>query len=334
MISVFIHSSDPDDLKNWRWAGAPPGQYLTDEHAGTYSDGKKQRFVFVRDSPSPSFIFPPDDVDVSTFIQAVVSQKETPESCAAGLKKFNSALRNKIAELSRNSIANLPPGLNPAVTPVCAFIHFGGNSYASINERLEKAWKVFGEDIPAGFLCFAITRGQPCEIYKDWQKNGNILELPCDDAGLSKVLKNCCAAWHITYPQAFETSESTQSLATNGKNTSSTEDRGHPSPGEDGSRHSSPGEEGGCKKKAPPRWASWFANLLKGIVALEMVGGFICAWVKCFRNQSLASDLGFGVLGLVFLVVPVGVLMALHDEAADASDTPEKSKKDTSSHAN
>lgn len=54
--------------------------------------------------------------------------------------------------------------------------------------------------------------------------------------------------------------------------------------------------------------------LLKAVVLLELVAGFALSCWKCWRSQSLKSELGFGVLGLVFLVVTVVVLLASRDD--------------------
>ncbi len=58
--------------------------------------------------------------------------------------------------------------------------------------------------------------------------------------------------------------------------------------------------------------------VLLAIVLLELVAGFALSCWKCWWAQSLKSGLGFGVLGLAFILVMIGVLLASRGE--DQSD--------------
>lgn len=327
MISIFFHSADSDDLKNWRWKEAPEGHFLNSDKGETYIDvRKKTHRCHVRVSSCPTVVLPPEDPDAYAFFESILSKNANSEQCVDGIRRFHDSLRTKLVqELAKF----FPASLDVQTEPLCVFIHFGGEKYSTVDKRLKEAWRSKPEGIPNAFLCFAITRSGDNGINEAWRKQGNggyILELPDRVSAVLDVLKKGCKRWGVQFPDAFEQIDKTAS--------STTDDGPHNAEGNQPPSSNGNPNKGLPKGRATTRRSSWFANVLKVIISLEMISGFSLALLKCWQSQSFASEMGFGVLVFVFLMVPVGICMAMHDEESDSSGTTGKQKESAASTEN
>ncbi len=317
MISVFVHSADPGDIQNWRWKvnsddesdfGSEPKKYLLN------SDPKF--IAYVRKSPIPSIVLSPDDVDVSPFIDSITCGNEDFESRVSKMHAFNLALRRKIEicdELAQFKDA-----------PICVFIHFGDNSYKQANERLGLAWKALDNRAKQNFLCMAISRNGT-SINQSWllaRKNvgGNILLLPSSLQEVLDVLEEGCKGWCVEVPESFKTAK--LATSTFGTNRSSVGNVVHLVESTTGNTISSAdtatqSASNGSKFATLPLRIK---HVLELIVLLELVCGFVLAWMKSFQGRSFATELGFGVLGLVFVVIQFGILFSFHEEGTGSGD--------------
>ena len=417
MVSVFVYSSNPNDFPNWRWKVGNDIQVIADR------EGNRELGLYERRSPIPSIVLPPDHRVVSLFRDSLPShadEKITDEH-VEGMRKFITGLRDLIGNCENLSTFKLQP--------LCVFIHFGGEQYTTMTNRLARVWKKLAPKDKESFLCFAITR-RGNGINEAWKRPDGILFLPSTENEVLEVLQEGCRGLgepYLEYYKYFENTENTTPKPTDestcqaanaapisrpsdvlvladdnpldgkpAKNSPFTfwndkvNDKGKKWEGVDVKTYDEVlGPKGDASKmsayvfvvldhagdidfesirKLPPRtlrvdgfkyqarlislvgknikraenanefklgvyrvWLKYLEKcrgeepknevlksivlfMLKVIVLLELGGGFALSCWKCWRAQSLKSELGFGFLEIAFLVVTVGVLLASREE--------------------
>lgn len=334
MISVFIYR-DTEDFGHWRWKAGPQNRIMLSEEEPTYpqSSGQgagpsdKKHTCHVRSEPTPAMVLPPDaDEDVKAFIGSIIPDSYDKASRSLAMRKFIGVVREKI-------------GLCPEVSglrdePLAVFIHFGGEGYGNYNIRLHEAWEGLQDDsVKQRFLCFAITRGGTNGniINEAWLRHEDgtiVLDLPDSLEQVKAVLsKGCKEVWNIPLPQPFSSVEAVPMAPPTAKEgkasqrdeahiVSKTSTPTHSNDESDGSNDGDAKEAGNCIKIHVD---TRLACALKWMIAVGMFSGFVLAWVKCFLVHSVVATLGFGGLGLLFLVIAVGLLLKTHEEADLAS---------------
>lgn len=326
MISVFVFR-DTTDFRDWHWKAGPDGEDSLRKKANCLIP--KRLKCHVRSFPSPAMVLPPEDGSVSAFTACIKKDSATAGERATAMKEFIVALREKI-ELCQD-VSRLKDD------PLCVFIHFGGEGYGNYNIRLHEAWEGLQDDnVKQRFLCFAITRGGTNGniINEDWLRRESgaiVLDLPDSQEQVKAVLlKGCKEVWNIPLPQPFSSGEAVPKAPPTGKESKTSErDEAHEAhivsktstpasynEESDGSNDGDAKEAGNCKKICVN---TRLTCALKWMIAVGMFSGFVLAWVKCFLVHSVVAALGFGGLGLVFLVVSVGLLLKTHEEADLAS---------------
>ncbi len=323
MISVFVFN-DTNDLAHWKWAtgGASSLPTFINTDAGeTYGPNNKFK-AHVRRMPLPTVVLSPKDSDVEKFITDIsldTSDASVLDLRTEAMTQFIVALRGKIATFKQFKDCEACNN-----EPLCVFIHFGDGGYSRYNERLGGAWHRLTAEQQRTFLCFAITRNDT-GFNQSWQEVGGVggnnnLILPSTMDGMIKVLdEGCkCKGWEIELPEEFTTSGEAPAKTRSEDNTRQTEEAKDSSSSSQppSSGTSADGRNGKPEVEQTRCRSSVFRNVLKWIIALELVGGFVLSWVKCFHARSVSGELGFGVLCLVFLSISVGVLLMLNGNSS------------------
>lgn len=314
MISVFVWSEKDD----FRW-NATPSLSQEPNHKGRFN-------CHARGAPTPTMVLSPRDESVSAFVSCISKSSASVGDRASVMEKFIRAMRGKIEQCDEVEMFR--------EDPLCVFIHFGGGDHYQYNERLHDAWAALqSEEVKQKFLCFAISRHDTSDkvINKDWLSDDGVIELPDNDKQLMAVLEKGCKleAWgRILVPEPFtksslngqneqptkpkETICNINSSSANGRN--------------DDSTRSKPGEVQDNQMKF--QLNARLACVLKWIVVTEMVAGFVLSWGKSFFTHSFAVEFCFGVLGLVFFIIPVVLLWNAHEDKPQANcDSNSKLKK-------
>ena len=310
MISIFVYK-DSDDRAHWQWnMGAEGRGPLPDEPNGTGQ-------TYIRVSPIPSIVLPWDLPVVDPFFK-IIKQDGTglEASRVTSMQKFIADLRNLIGGC--NELTQFKND------PLCVFIHFGGNS-DSYNTRLHDAWERLGDEKNT-FLCFAISRRDSSKncINQVWVDKGkDLLTLPDSFKGLEAVLKEGWKMWKgdapPPLPQAFLTDESVNTkILTNGE--SSCVKPGEITKDDEVSKSQNSRDDNNSNGKSNVSndekciRKSVFGCVLKWIVAIELLCWSALSLWKFFVSKSLKAEVAFGVIGLTLLIIPVGVILALHED--------------------
>lgn len=320
MISVFV-CKNSDDLKGWHWKAGPQNTDTLRDEPVSYKNldlSDKTLLCHARSKPTPSMVLMPvynenENHDVLDFIQCIKDDSANEVSWSNAMQQFIGAMREAI------SICPEVESLKDA--PLCVFIHFGGENFDTYNDRLHKAWMLQDDDVRQRFLCFAITRhGSSGDIInQDWCKDDEMF-LPDTNEKLMAALEMGCKIWNIELPKPFtQTDDDSKpsSEETSGESNKQRETTGAGNPSSDnGKTDDSPksmsDEDPNGQVKI--RLNARSACVLKLIVAIELVAGFILSWVRIFFTHSFTVEFGFGVLGLVFLVIPVILLWNAHED--------------------
>ena len=313
MISIFVYA-DSKDIQNWRWDdGDGIKKPITAKDPVQYGTTETAWMGYARRFPIPSIVLRPNDGAVVQFKKSLPETgKATREDHAEKMKDFSAALRTKIGGC--RSVSDFRND------PLCVFIHFGGNVGKEAERSLKETWELLDEESKKSFLCCAISRNGG-GISRDWQRpnsteGGKILELPSTKKEVLVALRN----WGVDKSYLFEfesrgisapmpppeVGEPGEKALAESKASAGKDEQATKSPNVDDN-----GEEGRGKVF---NWNTLFGFALQGIVAFELVGGFVLCWVKSFRVQVAWAELSFGLLGLVFLSIPVGILAALRRE--------------------
>lgn len=322
MISVFVYK-DEEDHKCWKWQAGPERENTLEEEPTHYEERRICFDAYVRETPMPSIVLPLVDKAVDPFKKAVKVDPARTEDVVAAMEKFIVALRQYIGITELQSMAN---------DPLCVFIHFGDGNASTFNDRLRCAWEKLGDE-KERFLCFAISRNE-ASINDPW-KNGNILALP--DAfknGLDTVIKN---GWKEYWkgetkppvlPQAFSVNGGDGTRVNNGSmenGNSKISSEGQVSqggkPSENPSAQKGNDPTGKNKEagdgKGPKK--SFFGLVLKLLVSLELIGWSGISLWKYWQADSLKEELLLGALGIALLIVPVSMVLALHEDDSSSS---------------
>ena len=315
MISVFVYK-DSDDLAHWQWkAGAEYRNTLEDEPM-PYGGDQVKGVAHVRVSPIPSIVLPWDNSVVDPFFKIIKQDGDGLDvSRVTAMKKFIVGIRDVLANCAELSKFK--------DDPLCIFIHFGGGDDDAYNVRLHEAWKGLGCE-KEKFLCFAISRkGTRC-INHVWRE-GDFLVLPESfkgEQGLEAVLKEGWRMWEDgnPLPPEFEKDGSVEAISSaNGGSLADTPRETLKASGSacgqncKGNNELNDGKNASGDGKGVRK--SFFGCVLKWIVALELLCWSALSLWKCFNARSLKTELVFGVMGLVLLIIPVGVILAMHEDA-------------------
>lgn len=313
MISVFVYK-DADDLAHWQWkAGAEYRNTLADEPK-PYGGGAPKGVAHVRVLPIPSIVLPWDNLVVDPFFKIIKQDGGGLEaSRVTAMQKFIVDIRDVIANCAE--LSQFKDG------PLCIFIHFGEGDDDTYNVRLHKAWKGLGCE-KEKFLCFAISRKSTRCINHVWRR-GDFLVLPESFKGLEAVLKEGWKMWKgdapPPLPQAFLTDESVNTkILTNGESScvkpgEITKD-GEVSKSQNSRNDNNSNGKSNVSNDEKCIRKSVFGCVLKWIVAIELLCWSALSLWKFFVSKSLKAEVAFGVIGLTLLIIPVGVILALHED--------------------
>ena len=318
MISVFV-STRTDDFK-WR---NNPGPDLNDEPMSTI--GVFQCHLRLIPSTSPLMVLP---CHVSTFHDFMTCIKDgDSKSNQDYADAMNTFICNFLKEIKNSELSSFQN------EPLCVFIHFGDGEPPTYNQRLHNAWVNLAPDSKNRFLCFAITKnGKSGDILKNagLKTDDGDIYLPDNNEELKRLLIEGWKAWrddNSPLPGLFANLKDVSSIPESGK---------MPQPHQANppeSHHSSSANDknGGLKNvnSITPQdnnerilLTTLEAFILKVMIALELLLGFVFLEIKCIFAKSSIIAIIFGGLGLVYLIISVVILLKSHvrvDEEKNSS---------------
>ena len=160
--------------------------------------------------------------------------------------------------------------------------------------------------------------------------------LPSTDREVRIVLEEGCKKWDVVLPEPFKQSEGSASISSLGMASQVLDAHTRSESGTVVESNSSAHTESDSEMKKEHvkhdrgfHWESLYQWILQGIVVFELVGGFILSWRKVANAQSIVSEVFFGLLGLVFLVIPIVVLLRQEKRNSSSIDQePDKTHCD------